>query len=246
MKLIDLSTYYDTENTIPQPPFKGENNELRWAATFPQDGYYLTDIHISSHTGTHLDAPMHMASREQKPTGKYYLGDYDINDFYGEAVCWNIPKGEFEPIGAKDFEKANKALPIEKNTKFVLIYTGWGHYFDGPQKKNPYYLFHRCPGLDFDGADWLIEHKVKGYGQDTIGTQWKKYNFLQTTEEWSTGAPNPGEPVHHKMLMAEILLFEHLWNLDKIASKRVNCGFFPLPLKDREGAPMRAVAFLED
>lgn len=241
MRLIDLTTPYDGEYSCAQLPAVELHNELTWARTLAREGNYVTDIHISSHTGTHLDAPMHVLSREEKK-GMYYLGDIPLERLYGETVCWDIPKGELEPITADDFEKANKKLPV-KEGDILLIYTHWGHYYF---TKNPRYLFNKCPGLEFDGAEWCVSKKIKAYGQDTVGTQYKAYSFVQSDEVWQTGAKPAAEPVHRLMLSNDIVLLEHLTNLDKIAGRRVTCGFFPLPLQDREGAPMRAVAFLDD
>ena len=249
MKLIDLTTPYDAEYSIPQPPFPGERNELRWIATRARDGYNLTEIILSAHTGTHMDAPMHMWSREEKP-GMFTLDDIPLERLYGTTVVLDIPKGEEEPIGADDFEKASKRskeLNVRKGDR-VLVHTGWGRFYEGPERKNAMYLFFKCPGLDVSGAEWLIDKKIHAYGQDTMGTQYKKkYLFIQKKEEWETGAPEPGEPdIHGLMLKNDIVLLEHLTNLDKVKGRRIIAGFFPLPLKGREGAPMRAIAFLED
>ena len=242
MRLVDLTTPYDGEYKCAQPFFPGIKNELIWVYTFPRDGFYSTEIHINCHVGTHMDSPMHVLSREEKK-GMYYLGDIPLEQLYGETVCWDIPKGELEPITAADFEKANKEqLPV-KEGDILLIYTHWGHYYF---TKNANYLFNMCPGLELDGAEWCISKKIKAYGQDTIGTQYKEHSFLQSDEMWKAGTKETGESVHRLMLSHDIVLFEHLTNLDKIAGRRVTCGFFPLPLQDREGAPMRAIAFLED
>lgn len=247
MKLIDLSTPYDSNYSCAQPPYPhgytpdGENNRLTWAYTAHRDGFYVTDIQISAHTGTHMDAPMHVFKREDKK-GMYYLGDIPLDDLYGDAVCWDIPCEELHPITDKDLEKANEKLPV-KAGDFLLIYTHWGHkYFT----VNNNYMFYKSPGLNVDGANWCVKKKIKGYGQDTIGTQWRGELFLQTEDRWKDGKKEAAEPVHKIMLGNDIPLFEHLCNLDKIAWKRVKCGFFPLPLQDREAAPMRAVAFLEE
>ena len=54
------------------------------------------------------------------------------------------------------------------------------------------------------------------------------------------------EPIHAMMLGNDIMLLEHLTNLDKVANRRIIAGFFPLPLKGADGAPVRGVAFVED
>jgi kynurenine formamidase len=250
VKLIDLSTPYDKDYSVPQPPFDHAGLEIEHVKTPPRDGVYSSKFTITCHYGTHMDAPMHMFSREEKK-GKYYLGDIPLEQMYGETVVLDIPKGVEEPYGAPitaaDLEKATKAskeLEIREGD-IVLVHTGWGRYFVEDPKSGPY-IFYKGPGLDIDGAEWLVTKKIKAYGQDTIGTQYKKYQFFPTKEELIRGVKPSGEPVHKILLGHDIILLEHLYNLDKIKGRRVICGFFPLPFVDIEASPIRAVAFLEE
>lgn len=164
-----------------------------------------------------------------------------MEQLYGETVVLDMPKGELEPIGARDFE--NSPVEIREND-IVLVHTGWGKYFQ-KEPRNNHYLFTKRPGLEVDGAEWLIKRKIKAYGQDTIGTQYPTHSFFLDQESREKGVPWNPEPVHDLMLKNDIVLIEHLTNLDKVAGKRIISGFFPLPFRGLDGSPVRALAFVE-
>lgn len=182
-----------------------------------------------------------MLTREGKE-GIFYVEDIPLEQLYGEAVVLDMPKGEMESITAKDFE--NAALEIRAGD-IVLVHTGWGR-FDEKERKNWHYAFYKRPGLDVDGAEWLVNKKIKAYGQDTVGTQSRKYSFVRDEKAQEAGIIRRIEPVHTLLLKNNVILLEHLTNLDKVVNRRIMVGFFPLPLKGVEAAPMRALAFLEE
>ncbi|MFC1867267.1 cyclase family protein, partial [Thermodesulfobacteriota bacterium] len=128
----------------------------------------------------------------------------------------------------------------------VLVHTGWGRYFEKDQTKNAFWVCVNRPGLSLDGAEWLVKRKIKAYGQDTIGTHQPATSWFPDEKTAASGVRWIDEPVHQLMLGNDILLLEHLTNLDKVANRRIIAGFFPLPLKGTDGAPIRAVAFIED
>lgn len=251
VRIVDLSTPYDWDLSTPTYPVAKDLRlyQLRWTFTLPRDGFYMSEYTLGCHVGSHMDTPKHWV-RKNEYSGKHYtLDQVCLETLYGETVVLDIPKGAgAQGIHADDFEKAcrNQNLGV-KEGDIVLVHTGWGRYFHD-EPKNNYYLYRECPGLDLDGAQWLIEKKIKAYGQDTMGTQARAYAFYLTEAEKASGQSylDHIEPLHHLMLRNDIVLFEHLYNLDKIKGRRVICGFFPLPLVGNEASPIRALAFLEE
>jgi len=241
MKIIDLSVPLDANFSAPQPPFSLDHVEMKTFRNIARDGFHMTKLTVLTHTGTHMDAPAHVLTREEKE-GMYYVDDVPLEQLYGEAVVLDIPKGELEPITAKDFENASMEV---RAGDIVLVHTGWGR-FDKKEPKNWHYTFFKRPGLDVDGAEWLISKKIKAYGQDTVGTQSRKYSFVRDEKAQESGIIRRIEPVHTMMLKNNIILLEHLTNLDKVVNRRIIAGFFPLALKGVEAAPIRALAFLDE
>ncbi|MFC2062835.1 cyclase family protein [Chloroflexota bacterium] len=242
-KIIDLSTPFDSDWSVPEYPGIDAYHKLYFNKTRPKDGSYSAVFTLTSHSGTHIDAPMHRFTKKEKK-GKYYVDDWPLEQLYGETVVLDMPKGELEPITAHDFEQSKIEI---KAGDIVLVHTGWGKYFQ-EEPKNCDYLYTKRPGLEVDGAEWLIKRKIKAYGQDTLGTQYPKHTFHLDEKSLNKGVPcrKLTEPVHDLMLSNDIVLVEHLVNLDKIAGRRVITAFFPLYFKGIDACPVRAVAFIEE
>ena len=244
MELLDLSTPIDWENSVPQPPFVAERglSEIRATNTFEDSAFIDSEFTLSSHAGTHVVSPMMVFSKTEKK-GIYAINDIPLEQFYGWTAVLDIPKGELEPITVHDLDRASRALKIIPGD-IVLVHTHWGKYFVA-DPKNGYYLYNKHPGLDVESAEWLIGKKIKAYGQDTMGIQCGKYSLFPSEDEKEQGVIKHHEPIHRLLLQNDILIIEQLYNLDKIAGRRLICGFFPLPFTELEASPIRAVAFLD-
>ena len=114
----------------------------------------FNDFHM--HNSTHADSPSHVIPEAP------YTHELPLENYYGEAVCLDIPKTHWQLITVEDIEKA--AEKVEGGIKegdWVLICTGmnkrWGENDD---------YFAYSPGLAIEGAHWFVEHKVKGVGFD--------------------------------------------------------------------------------
>ena len=249
-RIVDLTTPYDWQYSTPTYPVAKDLRlyELRWTFTMPRDGVYMSEATLGAHVGSHLDTAFHWVRKDEYHGKWYTLDQVPLEAFVGSTVCLDIPKGIGDGIHAVDFERAceEQGLEIQPGDQ-VLVHTGWGKKFH-EEPHNNYYLFWKGPGLDVDGAEWLVEKKIRGYGQDTMGTQVKYRSFYLTEAEKQSGHSyqDHREPVHHLMLENDIFLYEHLYRLDQIAGKRVFCVFMPLRLEDIEASPIRALAFLTE
>jgi arylformamidase len=77
--------------------------------------------------------------------------------------------------------------------------------------------------LTEDGARFLIEHKVRLVGIDTLSIE---------------NHQNPGSPVHHLLLEADILVVEGV-HLLEIPPGEYEIFCLPLKIKGADGAPAR-------
>ena len=111
MKIIDLTMPLD-ENT---PIFPGdEEPEFLQTGTIAKEGFNMKSIKISSHTGTHMDAPSHMLDEGAT------LDEYSIDRFIGEAVVIDARKtGEGNEIIVSE-----KELAVIRKNDIVLFWTG--------------------------------------------------------------------------------------------------------------------------
>jgi len=111
-----------------------------------------------------------------------------------------------------DFDVAGKA---------VLIYTGWAEHWN----TDKYYYDH--PFLTEDAAKYLKEQKVKLVGIDS-------HNM-----DDSSGKKRPA---HTILLGAEILIVEHLCNLESLPHKGFRFSAVPPKFKGVGTFPVRAMA----
>jgi kynurenine formamidase len=147
--------FYDLSNRwghgMPQwPSSPGINVTVR--KFHARHGVYQTEFEGIMHRGTHMDAPLHVT--ENTPD----LMGYHMSQFFGTGVAVSIPKGKWEVITAEDLENAR---PKIREGDIVMINTGMHHKFGDTDE---YYAY--SPGLYKDGAEWLVEKKVKLVGVD--------------------------------------------------------------------------------
>jgi arylformamidase len=150
VRLIDLS----------QPLFDGAPNcpvhppvSFRRTADHPAGGWRMEEIAMATHTGSHLDAPLH------KIAGGKSISDLPLETFVGPARIADLRGLAAEaPITP---ELLAPRLPGLAADDIVLLATGWG---DRRAKSEEW--LHHSPFVDPAGARWLVERKVRGVGID--------------------------------------------------------------------------------
>jgi arylformamidase len=146
MKVIDL-TLEITPNIrtfpgSPQPAF------IQWSK-FDTHGYFSEIMFLSTHTGTHIDAPCHFIPNSAS------IDDLRINRFVCQAILLKIPKKADETITYEDI--INYKIK-EKDT--IVFVTEW----EKKIKENNY--MSNNPGLSPDAAEYLVNKKVNGVAID--------------------------------------------------------------------------------
>ena len=213
MKPIDLTL--TISKSIPSFPGSPKPQFIFWSS-LKEDGYNLELLFLSSHTGTHLDAPFHFVNNGIK------IDEIPLDRLMGKALLIKIKKWKNSPITKSEilqFEKKNGKIPTKSS---VFFFTGWQKNL----KKNNY--FTENPGLASSAAKYLTQKKINLVGIDSPSID------LGQDESF---------PVHNILSKNNVLIVENLANLDKISSKEFNFTILPLKLKDTTGSPVRAVAF---
>jgi kynurenine formamidase len=128
-------------------------------------------------------------------------------------------------INAKDVTAVGKAYfeGKELRNKAVLVYTGWAKHWNTPL------YFDGHPYLTAEAAVYLKEAGVKLVGIDS--------HNIDNTE-------GKTRPVHTTLLGAEILICEHLCNLDKLPGNGYQFNAVPPKIKGAGTFPVRAYAVL--
>jgi len=212
VKPIDLSL--TISESIPSFPGSPKPQFIHWS-NIKDDGYNLELLFLSSHTGTHLDAPYHFVKNGLK------ISQIPLDRLIGKAILIKLKKSKNTPITKLDielFEKKNGKIP---NHSSIFFFTTWQKNL----KKNNY--FTENPGLDASSAKYLVSKKINLVGIDSPSIDLGKDESFR---------------VHHILSKNNILIVENLTNLNKIRSKEFIFTILPLKIKDATGSPVRAVA----
>lgn len=180
-------------------------------------GYNITQISLSTHQGTHLDAPFHFFDDGRT------VDQMPLEQCYGPATLVDLaPGGHLEartPLTVAMFEPY--AARFQPGAK-VIYRTGWSRQFGTRE------FFSDFPTLTLEAARWIADRRIGLLGMDTPtpSTDWKE--------------------CHHILLArgVEMVIVEALANLERLPAQFTFIGF-PLNIKGRDGAPIRAVALVE-
>jgi len=215
MKVIDL-TLTISEN-IPTFPGSPQPNFINWES-IEKDGYNLELLFLSTHTGTHIDAPYHFVKKGQK------IDQIVTRRLVTEAILIKIRKGSDQAITKNDIQKFEKKYGKIDDGSTVIFHTDW------QKNLNKKSYFMKNPGLAVSAAKYLASKKINLVGIDSPSID------LGKDEKFS---------VHHILAKCGILIVENLINLDKINSQKFHLIVAPLKLKNATGSPVRAMALTD-
>lgn len=213
---------------MPETPF------METEFNFRLYRYQTDDMAMSTHTGTHLDAPIHFGRNRWTvadiPLKNLIERPLSIVDIIEQAQSTRDYSATVEDL--KQWEEIHGEIPEDS---VVILRTGWSKFW--PNKLDYFGTDTRdsslahFPGLHQEAARWLVkERKVVGIGIDGPSIdcgQCYQYGF----------------PSHVVLGEANVYILE---NIDKSLFKIPNVGatitVLPLKLADAAGSPVRAIA----
>lgn len=193
--------------------------EIEQVTAMERDGWNASTYHLYSHTGTHMDAPVH----------------YEVNgttiDQIGLERCmgpaWVVDCSDVEP---REFITIGHLGVMEERIQpgdIVLIRTGWSRYAGMPRYRD------ELPRISHDLAVWFAKRQISLLGIEPPAVA--DVHDLDEVRE-----------IHTILLEAGIIIVEGLANLDKIRRTRVQFMALPLKIKGGDGSPVRALAIEEN
>ena len=215
MKIVDLTL--TVSDKIPTFPGSPQPSFIPWE-NVKEDGYNLELLFLSTHTGTHMDAPYHFLEKGAK------IHEISLKKLVSETVLIKSKKNDGESITKTDIQKFEKKHGKIASFSSVIFYTGWQKNL---QKK---YYFTKNPGLSVSGAKYLASKKINLVGIDSPSIDLGKDSKFS---------------VHQIFAKKGMLIIENLANLEKIKSSKFHLVVLPLKLKNATGSPVRAIAFVE-
>ncbi len=200
-------------NGIPYFPGTGKPS-LFPANIFPIDGYRETMYFMTSHTGTHVDAPSHLLRDGAE------LDAYEAGYFCGKALMLDCTKcGGARSVTKEFLEPWEEQI---RSVQYVLFYTGFEAKWDDYEA---YIGDFATPSVE--AAEYLVSLGIRGTGTDAISID-----------------PIPDKQLlnHHVLLGAGAVSIASLVLSGLEHGKIYDFCALPLKYEHSDGAPVRAIA----
>ena len=245
-QLVELSHVWG--HGVPSYPGTVDVRMQR-AVKHAQHGVLAWRINTSMHTGTHMNAPLHMIQKGAD------MAAIPPDRFFGNGVILSIPKGNYETITAADLKAAK---PGVKKGDIIVIVTGWHHkYSDGLE------YYGESPGLTKDAAEWLVAQEPKMVMVDTqqidhplattLGPHRGGPHMKRLAGEYQKATGKDPKKEHgewnvaHKILLgANIPTVEQIGgDVDVLLGKRATIAATPWKFEHGDACPVRVVAMCD-
>ena len=210
--IIDLTQ--SISPSLKQFPGSPNVHFIKWSK-YEFEGYNLEAMFLSTHAGTHMDAPSHFIKDGDS------IDKIEVNRFYSARThLINIEKNRNELITLDDI--LLNELSISSGDS-VVFSTGWEKCY-----KLDDYMYSN-PGLSPDAAKYLVDRKINAVVIDCPSIDPGKDASFST---------------HHVLLNNNILIIENVCNLNKINKSPFILLTVPLKLVKSTGSPIRALAIV--
>jgi kynurenine formamidase len=220
-RLVDLTHTLEEGMPRPQVPY----GHVPWKSEALGDSFNTFMLVVFEHTGTHVDAPIHLAG-----THGATIDRVSLDKCMGPICCLGMThKREREFVTRNDIQVWEKRFGAISAGDVVLLNLGWECNWRVPSgvEKQPYLKDN--PGLHPDAALYLVEKGVKLVGGD-----------IPTIDSDA----EPDEPSHRILLPKGILILENISNLDQVPPKGAYLIALPLKIGEGTGSPTRAIALV--
>jgi kynurenine formamidase len=209
MNYIDVTLTYETG-------MRGV--EFEPAKTLLKDGWNAKTLHLYSHAGTHMDAPVHFEVNEKTID--------QINPARFFVSCFIVDLPGIQPkteITVSDLGEAGNQV---QKGEGLIFRTGWSRFVHEPVYRDG------LPGISRELAEWCVKK-----GISLIGVEPPSVADVNNMEKLTE--------IHRILLDGDVLIVEGLTNLEKISKQKVQLVALPLKIKDGDGAPCRVIV-IED
>jgi kynurenine formamidase len=209
-KIIDL--------TMPlKPGMRGVTFET--AKTMKNDGWYARMLHLYSHAGTHMDAPIHFNVSEET------IDNIPLEQCIGDA--WLIDATMVKPKGLIHVDHLGEVTTKFRRGESLLINTGWSKVASDPVRYR-----NELPRISDELAKWCVANHVR-----MLGVEPPSVADVNNIEELTH--------IHKTLLSGGVIIIEGLCNLDQIDQTKVMLHALPLKIYQGDGAPARVFAAIE-
>lgn len=254
-RFVDLSIYLENDVISDPVPFgpkiqyhKHEDTAGQIASFFPGlkkedlpdgQGWAVENVNLSTHNGTHLDAPYHFHPTMNKGERAITIDEVPLEWCLQPGVKLDfrhLPDGHV--VGAAEVEAelariGHTLAPLE----IVLVNTGAGAAYGRPD-----YVARGC-GMGREATLWLLERGVRVTGTD--GWSWDA-PFVHTRERWlATHDPALIWEGHKAGREIGYCHLEKLHQLELLPPTGFTVSCLPVKIRGASAGWTRAVAILD-
>ncbi len=201
-----------------RPGMRGYACEI--AKTKKVDGWNARTLTLYTHTGTHMDAPLHFVE------GGNTIENLDLNKCVGDCLIIDIRP--IEPKALITIESLGEAAKAIGPGSRIILKTDWSKHVE-----NTEIYRDGLPRVSKELAQWLVEKKVAFIGVEPPSVA--DVNDIPEVTE-----------IHEILLSSEMVIAEGLCNLDQLSKDVVEIFALPLKPEGSDGCPARVIAVERD
>jgi kynurenine formamidase len=196
-------------------------------------------VNLSSHAGTHVDAPSHYGPSKEGKIGRH-IDEIPLEWCFAPGV--KLDFSHIPPdvaIGVDDFKAELDRIGYTiRPLDIVMIRTGAECYIDDLKYRE------KGAGITAEACHWLLDQGVKVIGTDSV-TLDQPHRIM--AEKLNAGDTYAWFPVHYVGREREYLMIEKLNNLGRLPRPfGFKVAAFPVRIERGSGGWCRAVAIFDD
>lgn len=185
------------------------------ARSLGKDGWNAMTLHLYSHVGTHMDAPLHFGVSQES------IDETPISRLLSKAWVVHIPS--VQPSQLLTPEDVSVIETQIQPGDSLLLRTDWSHIKDYATFRN------KLPRISEKLAHWCVEKEI-----NILGVEPPSVADVNNLEEVTH--------IHHILMKGNVIIVEGLVNLDQLTAPFVDLIALPLKIHNGDGSPIRALA----
>jgi kynurenine formamidase len=200
-------------------------------------GWAAETVTLSTHSGTHVDAPWHYYETTAGQPAKK-IDELELERFFGPGVVLDLTRfgpGERVPVEAVQEAVEATGQPLAEG-EIVLL------RFDADKTFGTAAYWTEYPGLTAEATRWIIEQGISVIGTDAVGFD-RDFGSIAADFARDGDASKLWE-AHRVGMDLEYSQIEKLANLDQLPTRGFTVACFPVRIARASASWTRAVGIV--